>query len=188
MHAYTDGPACLIYLPHPAEAEVQLANTLFEDRHTQEVTYLANATVNATGSQSTTSIDGSIEWSCLRLSAAHALVLGKQRTAVVPPTVPGDPAPGKQANGTTSRAQQWLERWEQLKVPGVSKKDMRNQIDLIRRTDWSKTTLGDMETWSPLFFSFCNQCLASPFPVMLNWGRDPVGACTIIPVAPTRYD
>ena len=177
VHAYTDGPACLIYLPHPAEAEVQLKNTLFEDRHAQEVRYLANATVNATGSQSTTSVDGSIEWSCLRLSATHALVLGKQRTGAVRLAVPADPAPGNEADGQTSQAtQQWLEQWEQLDVPGVSQKDMRDHVKLIRRTNWSKTTLGHMETWSPLFFSLCTQCLSSPFPVMLNWGEEPVGA------------
>ena len=164
---------------------MQIANAHFEDRYALEVAELVSSASTAVGSSTHISVDGAIEWNCLRLSETHALLLGKPRL-IGPPLRMIEPMHERLASGQVSRARLWLDRWKQLEVPGVSKENMQDQLALIESTDWSKTALGDMESWSPVLLSLVSQCLASPFPTMLNWGEDPVGACRSCPLRTTR--
>lgn len=71
-----------------------------------------------------------------------------------------------------SSAEEWLQEWSKMELPGVDKAAFLDHIDLIRKVDWSKTPLGPMDTWSIVFLSTLGQALASPFPVLLAWGPE----------------
>jgi len=42
--------------------------------------------------------------------------------------------------------------------------------DLIRRIDWSATSLGPIRSWSPVLRTMVRGCLASSFPIVIHWG------------------
>ena len=44
--------------------------------------------------------------------------------------------------------------------------------DLFRTTDWAGTSLGDVETWSPVLRTMVDSCLASAFPMQVVWGPE----------------
>src|ERR1044071_3053684 len=44
--------------------------------------------------------------------------------------------------------------------------------ELIRSTDWSKTAIGAMETWSPALRMMVRFLLANRFPLLLWWGPE----------------
>lgn len=72
----------------------------------------------------------------------------------------------------TGSAEDWLQRWSKMVIPGTDREAFLEHIDLIRRVDWAKTPLGPMDTWSTVLLSSLGQCLASPFPVLLAWGPE----------------
>lgn len=43
---------------------------------------------------------------------------------------------------------------------------------LVRRLDWSRTPLGPISAWPPSLQSAVSTCLATGFPMAVNWGRD----------------
>lgn len=74
-------------------------------------------------------------------------------------------------------AEKWLARWSQFVIPGSCREDALKHLELIRRVDWSKTSLGSMSTWSNTLLSSFSAALASPFPVLLAWGPDMTSEC-----------
>ena len=78
-----------------------------------------------------------------------------------------------QANGKESSASAtWFANWKSLEVPGLEACDAHAHLDLIRSIDWTKTSLGPIDTWGELLLSTISLCLASSFPVLLLWGPD----------------
>ena len=45
-------------------------------------------------------------------------------------------------------------------------------LDLFRRTDWSQTPLGPVDTWPAILRNLVDVCLASRFPMLVCWGPD----------------
>jgi hypothetical protein len=82
-----------------------------------------------------------------------------------------DNQPQHYSSGSSS-AEDWLQRWSRMELPGTDRQAFLAHIDLIRKVDWSKTPLGAMDTWSTVLLSSLGQCLASPFPVLLAWGPE----------------
>src|ERR1700730_8245176 len=56
---------------------------------------------------------------------------------------------------------------------------------LVRSMDWSKSQIGDVETWSPALRMMVRLLLANRFPLLLLWGphycqiyNDRIGRCS----------
>jgi hypothetical protein len=50
---------------------------------------------------------------------------------------------------------------------------------LMRSTDWSKTSIGAIECWSPALRMMVRLLLANRFPLLLWWGRAIANSITI---------
>ena len=58
------------------------------------------------------------------------------------------------------------------KAAGLLTRAGGNMGEAIRSRDWSDTTLGPLEDWSPVFITLLNTLLASRFPMLLLWGGE----------------
>lgn len=77
----------------------------------------------------------------------------------------------KATSGSSSSAA-WFNLWENLEVPGLTRQQMRDHVELIRNIDWSATELGSIDTWDTLLVAAVTQILAAPYPILLIWGKD----------------
>ncbi|KAL7266800.1 hypothetical protein RUND412_010636 [Rhizina undulata] len=60
-----------------------------------------------------------------------------------------------------------------LPVPNIPPEASKKHVEFIRDTvDWSATALGPQESWDSTLKTFVNMALASPFPVLLSWGKE----------------
>ncbi|TVY90923.1 Hybrid signal transduction histidine kinase K [Lachnellula willkommii] len=50
--------------------------------------------------------------------------------------------------------------------------DLSPHVILARSVDWSTTSLGDMQTWSPEFRQVANLLMSNPHPAALFWGEE----------------
>lgn len=50
--------------------------------------------------------------------------------------------------------------------------ELSPHVIFARSVDWSATSLGSMESWTPEFRQICNHLMANPHPAALFWSRD----------------
>lgn len=72
----------------------------------------------------------------------------------------------------TDEAEDWLDAYAHLNMPGLSQEAVREHIEELRSADWEKTSLGKRSDWPAALRSAVATCLSAPFPVLLAWGKD----------------
>lgn len=197
---YSAGPACLLQGASAVDKplDVRAHNAVFNPKHAGALQQLATLGKLATEPTGRTEV---FSWSFTPLPGDRLVCLG---TAKRPPLHPSqdssESVPGRstldainaagQSPSATSRlrrtpkeekvqphrrdGERWFEIWAGLKVPGISPEDQAAHLDLLRNIDFSATELGPIDSWCPELLNSFTECLASPFPVLLAWGRDPM--------------
>ena len=195
IQAYADegAPACVLSLEDNSEtATITASNAAFTEEHKPQLLQAAPSLLSKK-----ILLAGNIRWAITIIPHASSdsskeqtiIVCIGRRQAAIDQQDDSFPSSGTSQNARvraeyaqndlpqhyssgSSSAEDWLQRWSRMELPGTDRQAFLAHIDLIRKVDWSKTPLGSMNTWSTVLLSSLGQCLASPFPVLLAWGPE----------------
>lgn len=171
---YSVGPACLVVNCNEIHKPIAFRayNTALTSKHTaslQQLAILGRLSSHRTGSTA------GVHWSFTQLRNNKVVCIGTSQDSRQRDSLDGGrPQPAKtDSNGSESAdGAAWFEIWESLQIPELDRANSEAHLQLLRNIDFSKTALGAIDTWCPELLTAFTQCLGSPSPVMILWGRE----------------